>query len=676
MMISTKEYRVSAFKPTMVALALATMVTAALAPQTAAAFTAEKTGADLATGIGDYRIRDYVDGVGALRFERVHKTKVPTGGAFFGSNWRTNFDSSLIALTGGMVEARRPDGASYRFNAGIVLDPTATAYAATAGVYSATGVKVSDKLVVETSNGLVTRVIYRAVSEGLEEVYDQSLRLVRIVHSNGYAQDLVRNAEGKISAVNDSNGRSLSFAYDPTSGLLTSFTDPAGVTHNYTYTTARLLEVYTDPAGGGRRYIYSGKRLTHVADEQNQLLHGFGYDSSGRINALRELAKQTVVAYSFYYENGNRDIRVEETGLTQSSKYFRKINGKLRAEYVAQANRQFNGQRHYGYDANGNTSRYDDPDGYRTCSSYDLTRNLPLVKVDGLPSTRDAVSNNLVDDCATHTASNAMLTGDARKQTYQYHPDWPVSTRKAEPRRITTIVYNGQPDPTNGNAILTCATGLPTMPSGAKLALPCKVVDSATTDLDGSAGFTATLDTTVPVRVRMMQYNADGQLVSATDAAGKTTTYSYYTGVESGKKMGDLQTITDPKGFVDEFLAYNPHGQLLSKTAADGLQTAFTYDNMGRVLTSTVDGLTTTFTRDSRGVVTKVVRPEGAEVSYTYDQYRRVVTETDMAGNVKTISYHPNDVPALERWATPSGQVIRETIRSLDDRGKLKSIKG
>ncbi|PTT74976.1 RHS repeat protein, partial [Pelomonas sp. HMWF004] len=87
------------------------------------------------------------------------------------------------------------------------------------------------------------------------------------------------------------------------------------------------------------------------------------------------------------------------------------------------------------YDANGNVAWSEDFKGYRTCFAHDLSRNLETDRVEGLAASTA---------CGSLLAAGAALPGNARRTSTQWHPVWHLETKLAEPRRLTTKVYNGQ----------------------------------------------------------------------------------------------------------------------------------------------------------------------------------------------------------------------------------------
>jgi YD repeat-containing protein len=136
-----------------------------------------------------------------------------------------------------------------------------------------------------------------------------------------------------------------------------------------------------------------------------------------------------------------------------------------------------------GYDTRGNVVAFDDVNGNRTCYAYDTTRNLRTITLEGLPNTTA---------CPANLAAYVPDTSDAgrpqRKLTKTWHPDWELETQRAEPGKLTTNLYNGQPDPFNGGTLASCAPAAAVLPDGKPIAVLCKRVEQATSDQTGGRG--------------------------------------------------------------------------------------------------------------------------------------------------------------------------------------------
>jgi RHS repeat-associated protein len=139
---------------------------------------------------------------------------------------------------------------------------------------------------------------------------------------------------------------------------------------------------------------------------------------------------------------------------------------------------------------------------------------------------------------------------------------------------------------------------------------------------------------------------------STTDAAGKTTSYSW-------QSNGFLASSANPTGTTT--YTRNSRGQILTATRPDGLTTTHTYFAT-RLLSVTLSapGLpsrTTTYTRDSNGRVTKTTFPDGSYEDYTYDAngLLTVVREKNGSFTVHTYDTTPSSPTAGLRLTTTRG---------------------
>jgi YD repeat-containing protein len=96
-----------------------------------------------------------------------------------------------------------------------------------------------------------------------------------------------------------------------------------------------------------------------------------------------------------------------------------------------------------------------------------------------------------------------------------------------EPGKLTNYLYQGQPDPFNGNSAANCSPA-PVLPNGKPTPVICKQVEQATTDVTGRLGSTALIDTSIVQRNSGFTYTAAGQILTSTDALARTSSYAYY----------------------------------------------------------------------------------------------------------------------------------------------------
>lgn len=169
-------------------------------------------------------------------------------------------------------------------------------------------------------------------------------------------------------------------------------------------------------------------------------------------------------------------------------------------------------------------------------------------------------------------------------------------------------------------------------------------------------------------------YNANGTLASATDAQGKVTTFSNYSGTNVG-------TITDPSGRTVLY-KYNAAGQLSDVTQTDGGTWHFEYWD-GRNLTWIVGprNTSTTLSYDAANRVTAIRYADYstavAEYKYLYNDGNTVVT--DPLGHPTTYNYDAGgrvidivDVFGYHRVATWDGN--NNQTSSTDQAGQVKSL--
>ena len=319
------------------------------------------------------------------------------------------------------------------------------------------------------------------------------------------------------------------------------------------------------------------------------------------------------------------------------------------------------------YDANGNVSSEDDFNGDRVCRAYDLSRNVETTAVEGLANT--AV-------CSGVTGVGATLPAGSRKASSQWHPDWRMQTKRAEPLKLTTWVYNGQPDPFNGGAIASCAPAGAVLPDGKPIVVLCKQVEQSTTDVNGSQGFSAALQAGVANRQQSWTYNQYGQVLTAKDPLDRTTSYAYYAASSTDYTMGDLQQVTNALGQVTSYPQYNKHGQVLRMIEANGVITDNTYDLRQRLTSSTTGGQQTLYAYDPVGQLLELTLPDTTKITYSWDDAHRLSKVTDQAGNSVTYTLDNAGNRTAEQIKDASGSLARTVTRVFDALDRVQQTTG
>ncbi len=443
----------------------------------------------------------------------------------------------------------------------------------------------------------------------------------------------------------------------------------------YTYESAALgtrLSMITNVDLSRRNYLYANplylSALTGIQDENGVAYVTWGYDSAGLANSSTltgaggsdSVVKLSADSYSV----------VDPTGQARTLT-FSNLGG--RSLLTAQSQPAGAGcaasSRAFSYDANGNVASQVDFNGIRSCYSSGLDRNLQIKRVEGLAG---------ASTCDGVLADGAALPASSRKFTTEWHPEWRLPTRSAGPGVITNDIYNGQPDPFNGGTLAACAPATALLPDGKPIAVLCRRVEQATSDTDGSLGFSAPL-AAVATADQRWTYNQDGQVLAhdgpRTDVAD-VTYYAYYSDTTADHTRGDLQTLTNAAGHVSNYLRYNAAGQLLTMVDPNGVTTTNIYDLRQRLTSTTVGGLTTVYTYDLAGQLVRVTNPDGAYAGYTYDAAHRLIAAFDNLGNRIDYTLDATGKRTAERVNDESGVLRRQLSRSFDALGRPQQITG
>jgi YD repeat-containing protein len=529
-----------------------------------------------------------------------------------GHSWSHDFEAKILTLTPTLVQTIRGSQKTFTFNL-------------VAGQWVSDS-DVTSRLTQQV-NGTGQTVGWRHVTgtNGVE-TYDAAGRLVTIADPRGTTRSLSYDAtSGLLTSVADSFGRSLTFAYDGAKRLST-LTEPNGTSYTYSYDGMGNLAWVVQPGGGALNYLYENasfpSHLTGLRDENNTRFATWTYDAWGQGTASEQPngVGRVTLAYDVP-TNGERTI-TDSLNRSQTFQYYL-INDVMYTSRADLTGSGFPQSSNWTYFADGSVSSYIDYLGNLTCYGYEPTRNLESVKVEGMPYTADACQNlNLYPLPAT-----ARVTASA------WHPLWRLRTQLAEPKKLTTLVYNGQPNPVGGGS-LNCAPTSATLPDGSPIAVLCKRIEQATTDNTGGQGLTPVLDTTVASRTWSYTYNQYGQVLTATDPRGNVSTFIYYPSTTTDHRLGDLQSVTNAVGHVTQFTKYDLAGRLLRSVGPTGATTDTVYTPRGWVssITVTPSGGGTAqvmgYTYDAVGQRKVATLPDGTTIQYGYDDAHRLTSVT------------------------------------------------
>jgi RHS repeat-associated protein len=165
------------------------------------------------------------------------------------------------------------------------------------------------------------------------------------------------------------------------------------------------------------------------------------------------------------------------------------------------------------------------------------------------------------------------------------------------------------------------------------------------------------------------EYNSKGNVTRVTDPVGRETLNEFDT------NEIDLVRVKQKNGSNQELLlsaTYNAQGQPLTTTDAAGQTTTYTYNAQGQILTVTTppragitENRTTTHSYDSNGVLQSITGPAAGETtSFTYDGYGRTRTVTNSDGYTLTYDYDPLD--RITKVTYPDGTYEETVYNRLD----------
>lgn len=584
-----------------------------------------------------------------------------------GAGWINSHERSLtvvavdpVSIAPTVIVARRPSGSSVVFR----LQPGGD-YAADAD---------ADRLIHYPTNGSSFEAwVYLDARANNIESYGPFLGngMAMLAHVNpaaGGGSTALSSGSQFAGISEDGSGRYVLFTYD-TSGRV-SKTTYAGTTSSigFDYDASNNLVRITWQDNTSRSFLYEDARfpnnLTGIVDENGDRFATWTYDALGRATNSQHAGGADEVTFSF---GPTSSVTTDSLGAARV-RTFTVVQGVTRGATLSQPGGSGCGAASsaMSYDGNGNVASVDDFVGNRTCYGYDLSRNLETTRVEGLPQSTS---------CGSVIGVGSALPAGARRISTRWHPEWTFAIGQAQPGKLATYVYNGQPDPFAGGAIASCAPINPALspPLSKPLTVVCKQVEQATSDVDGSTGFSAGLQPGVPNRQSSWTYNGAGQVLAANLAGSGTTTFAY--------NNRDLASITNAVGHVTQLSGYDFAGRATRTVLPGGaaIDTQYTARGWPQVVTVTPVGApaqATTYSYDAVGQLKLLTLPNGSTVQYRYDPAHRLIGLTDGGGNSVDYTLDTKGNRISERRKDVDGNLARTVTRAFDALGRLESVTG
>ncbi len=486
-----------------------------------------------------------------------------------------------------------------------------------------------DVALVQNANGSITiregnvRSYYKLVNgvyvpkTGDYSVLTKAATTFTLAYKGGGSKTF--NSAGQMTAMTDTYGNTLAFAYDTSSGNLTTITESTWRSTSFGYENNRITSI-TDPTGNIYRILYDGNLIKSVTRPDGSKWQYTYYDTKGYIWTKTDPMDMVT---TYVYDASHRVMTGTDSAGAITVSHPTDLT-TVRSSSVIQSD---GGTWQYTYDsATGNVASATDPFGNSTWKYYNADRTLRAKTV---PFDIDTMLTTFF----TYDSHGNVLT-------------------QTDPVDIS--IYTPAIDPATVN-IAGLATLNPPIKTAVSYTYDYANNDQmgSVTDHRGSAATTTTYQYTVEngykvtrvtdpdSHVTTTRYHMNGNIKDLTDANGQVTTYTYYPDTPANRTaavVGLLYEVTGPDGVITRYTNYDKNGNLLEiKTIGTDnreIRTVQQFDGMNRLKTVTrfAQGLpdnVTAYNYDNYGNRNYQKDPEGKETNFLYDGKGHVTKVTD-----------------------------------------------
>ncbi|WCK55592.1 DNRLRE domain-containing protein [Aneurinibacillus sp. Ricciae_BoGa-3] len=468
------------------------------------------------------------------------------------------------------------------------------------------------------SNYVVTKVsdaLNRVTQYGLDSNYNKT----QVTDPNGNVTNNTFDSSGNLISSLDPEGHTISFTYDAYSNP-TSSTDALGKKTTSTYNGNGDLLSVTDPLGHVTSNTYDAYGNRTSTTDANGNKTSYGYDANGinQTSVTDAAGKTTTMAYDgadnvttvsdpngqvtnqqYNWQDEVTQMNQKASSSSTTSTYMLTPHYDANGNVQSIADGTTNKSTSYGYtgtnDISSQSTGSTQQIGYQYDANENVTAYSPISSlghslsfsydaVDQLKQVKDATSQSVIEDNTYDANGNltaAQRTGaDGITQSKVYDKANRLSNMSVS-KGTSTLFNFGYTRDANGRI-------------------------TSVTDNNGTTNY---------------GYDNAGQLTNYSDANG-ITTYTY-------DNIGNRMSKTSPSGTTT--YTYNALNQLISRSGAEG-NASYQYNDNGELISKSG----CTYGWDTDGNITKITKPDGSIVQYTYDSQGRRTEKTDKDGTGKT----------------------------------------
>lgn len=585
-----------------------------------------------------------------IPFQRTYNSLANTDGPM-GRNWVHNYETSAklsLLDSSEIVEIQRADGKKF----------------------TATRFDDSDKFIIDGDNDLSIvisgdRLVLVEPGEVRQEYDLDSGLLVGKSRPGGISLEFIYDGQDRLTSVTNSANRTLNFSYS-SDGLLLVATNAIGESTHYEYDDQRrLISVkYPDQSPEDLadnptvQYLYENvnfpNALTGRINELGVRSNTWEYDSQGR--AISSELAGGLERVELDYVSENRTTVRKASGLVTHYNFenIAGIRQLISTEGEPDDACQGRGVANV-YDSRGNLISKTDKNGVTTSYSYDSKNR--IIRVTAAIGAGSETTTN-IEWHPTLSRPTVLKSGDVRKE----------------------LLYDSR-----GNLLSKTVRSI----SSGKAATSTFTYDELgrLIETDGPA--------LVINDVSNLQYDANGDLALITDSLGNLVNHEYdglgrlvrkvtadgRETIRGYDARGNLTQLIQ-NGFETSF-GYDASNRLIGIVDERGILQSHVFDEAGRFLSSTDDsGEQLQLTLDAAGRVissekvaadSSVLNSEG----FSYDEYGRILSTTTSSG-IRTYSYDFNN-NLLEMTDERGGKwafvydALNRTIETIDP--LLESVK-